>query len=349
MCARTDGSTGNSKSVPEFTPQERSADQQCGEQEYIVNALPLQQPDRERFERLAGGAEQWFIGPAEEGLMQLPEHWQERATVILGNLPPALVAQCSKLRWLQTGSAGVNTYQGILPPQARLTSASGAYGQAVSEHMFALMWALMKQLPLYRDQQLAKTWRPLGQVLTARGASVLVLGTGDLGSHFAQLVQAVGAHTVGVRRNATRPAAGIEQMHTFEDLDQLLPQADVVALALPAAGDTHHMIDERRLKLMKSTAILINAGRGDAVDCAALARVLAAGHLWGAGLDVSEPEPLPANHPLWEQPRCLMTPHVAGGYHLATTRQKVLDIAAANMERYMNGQELVNLMSEGRR
>ncbi|BDR54608.1 2-hydroxyacid dehydrogenase [Bombiscardovia apis] len=314
------------------------------EQVCIVNALPMEEGERERFIDLAQGAQQWFITPDQEGLETLPKDWHERVNIVLGNLPPADIAKCSNLQWLQTESAGVNAYQkpGVLGPQVKLTGASGAYGKAVSEHMFAMMWALMKHLPEYRDLQDRKQWKPLGQTLTPSESTVLVLGTGDIGSHFAQLAHNVGAHTVGVRRNPERSAPSIDDMHSFEDLDQLLPQADVVALALPAAADTHYLMNEQRLQAMKERAILINAGRGDAVDCAALARVLASGHLWGVGLDVSDPEPLPADHPLWAQDRCLITPHVAGGASLPSSHAKVIDIVESNLERFLAGKDLIN-------
>ena len=119
----------------------------------------------------------------------------------------------------------------------------------------------------------------------------------------------------------------------------------MVALALPSTPDTDGLLDERRLGLMKPDAILLNAGRGTAVDCAALARCMAAGHLWGAGLDVTCPEPLPEGHPLWLQPRALITPHVAGGGHLAATVERIVDIALDNLDRYCAGRPLRNRMN----
>ena len=117
-----------------------------------------------------------------------------------------------------------------------------------------------------------------------------------------------------------------------------------MALALPSTPQTRHIIDGRRLEIMKSTAVLINAGRGDAVDCMALARALDENDIFGAGLDVTEPEPLPEDHPLWSQPRCLLTPHVAGGAHLASNVDKILEICLDNLHRFMDGRSLRNRM-----
>ncbi len=218
-------------------------------------------------------------------------------------------AGSTALRWLHTRSAGVDPYTapGVLPSEAALTCSTGAYGHSVSEHLFALLLALMKRLPSYRDQQNRALWRDLGPVKTLLGAQVLVVGTGDLGSSFARLCQTLGASTSGVRRDPAKPAAGIERMYGFEALDTLLPAADVVALTLPQTPGTVRLFDKARLLRMKGDAILLNGGRGSCVDGQALAEVLADGRLWGAGLDVTDPEPLPPEHPLWRQPRALIT------------------------------------------
>ncbi len=234
------------------------------------------------------------------------------------------------------------TAPGVLPSEAALTCSTGAYGHSVSEHLFALLLALMKRLPSYRDQQNRALWRDLGPVKTLLGAQVLVVGTGDLGSSFARLCQTLGASTSGVRRDPAKPAAGIERMYGFEALDTLLPAADVVALTLPQTPGTVRLFDKARLLRMKGDAILLNGGRGSCVDGQALAEVLADGRLWGAGLDVTDPEPLPPEHPLWRQPRALITPHTAGGNHLADTERRIARIALDNLRRYLAGEALRN-------
>ena len=317
----------------------------------IINCLPLDKGERQEFLQAAPGVRQEFVvGTNMRQSMQwpmgVPQSFRSEATIILGNPPADQVAACSNLVWLQTSSAGVDAYlkPGVLPKGAMLTSASGAYGQSVSEHMFAMMWALMKDLPGYRDNQRMGRWEPRGAVLSPRGCQVLVLGTGDIGASFARLVKAVGARTIGIRRHPDQPVEGFDRLAGFDDLDALLPEMDVVALALPSTPQTRHIIDGRRLEIMKSTAVLINAGRGDAVDCLALARALDENDIFGAGLDVTEPEPLPEDHPLWSQPRCLLTPHVAGGAHLASNVDKILEICLDNLHRFMDGRPLRNRM-----
>ena len=317
----------------------------------IVNCLPINDGERREFLRAAPGISQEFtagLADAKRMMWQahVPPQMRARTTVIIGNAPVEEVRRCPRLQWLQTFSAGVDAYTpaGVLPPGAMLTGASGAYGQSVSEHMFAMMWALMKRIPEYRDRQHECVWNPGGIVLTPQGATVLVIGTGDIGSHFARLASAVGAHTVGVRRHVDQPAEGIDEMHGCDELDALLPTADVVALAVPATQATRHMIDARRLSLMARRAVLLNVGRGDAIDCTALADALHRGVIAAAGLDVTDPEPLPESHPLWGEARCLITPHVAGGIHLAVTGRRIIAIALDNLRRYVSGRLLRNLV-----
>ncbi|NMM92831.1 D-2-hydroxyacid dehydrogenase [Bifidobacterium oedipodis] len=317
----------------------------------IVNALPLTGEERESFDKAACGIPQVFVGDeAMRGEMvwraNIPEQWRARASAVIGNFPASDAAQYTAIEWLQTVSAGVDAYTrpGGLPSDVMITNATGAYGQSVAEHMFAMMWTLMKQVHRYASAQRDHVWHDEGPAASPDGAVALIIGTGDIGSHFGRLAQAVGMQTIGVRRNASVGAEGIERMHGFEDLDALLPLADVVAMALPSTPQTHHLIDAARLTLLKPTAIVLNAGRGDAIDCQALAAALREGKLRAAGLDVTEPEPLPADHPLWDEPRCLITPHVAGGLHLAQTGRRIIEIALENVTRYAQGRELKNIV-----
>ena len=315
--------------------------------ETILNVLPLTPEERAAFEAAAPGAEQLFRPVAATRFSpEAPGEEYARATVILGCAPTGMVAKAGRLRWLQTWSAGVDPYlkEGVLREGAMLTSAVGAYGQAVSEHMFATLLALCKRLHQYRDAQNRNSWTPLGEVKTLAGATVLVAGAGDIGSSFARLVKGMGAHTVGLRRSPERGAEGIDEMHPLSALDEWLPKADVVALVLPHSPETDRLMDGPRIGRMKRDAILLNAGRGSAVDCGALAQALEEGHLWGAGLDVTAPEPLPGDHPLWRAERCLITPHVAGGDHLPAIRERLVDIALDNLRRYLAGEPLRNRM-----
>ena len=308
--------------------------------EKIINALVLTEEQKAAFQAAAPGVEQIFLPDSKVTPADLAG-----ATVLLGNPAVSTVREGgSSLRWMHTRSAGADQYMpaDVLPAGAMLSSSVGAYGISVSEHMFAMLLALMKRLPSYRDNQNEEIWQRTGTARTLRGAKVLIGGAGDIGSNFAVLCKAMGAQTMGIRRNVNKPADGIDSMHSMDELDDLLAESDVVALVFPRSPETDNLMTYERIKRMKPDAILINAGRGTAVDCEALARALHEGHLFGAGLDVTEPEPLPAGHPLWKEKRALITPHVAGGNSLAITADKIAEIALENLRLYLAGKPIRN-------
>lgn len=318
----------------------------------IVNCLPLTETEKAQFTRAAKDVPQEFVGdPAQRGNMgwsaRVPEELRASVTAIIGNVPPEECSACPRLEWLQTWSAGVDSYQrpGVLQTGSMLTNASGAYGQSVSEHLFAMMWTLMKNLHVYAGNQTEANWNDAGRALSPAGRTALVVGTGDIGSHFAKLCKNVGMETIGVRRNPAVEAEGIDHMVGFDSLEQVLQYADVIAMSVPSTAATRHLLNAERLAMLKPEALVLNAGRGDAIDQEALATALAEGALRGAGLDVTEPEPLPADSPLWSEPRCLITPHVAGGNHLEITERRIIAIALGNVRCYANGQSLDNRVS----
>lgn len=225
-----------------------------------------------------------------------------------------------------------------------LTNATGAYGQSVSEHMFAMMWAIMKNLHIYAASNPNAMWQDAGRAISPNGKTALIIGTGDIGSHFARLCKNVGMTTIGIRRNLAVEAPGIDHMVGFDSLDDVLQYADVIAMCVPSTPTTRHLLDAKRISKLQNDAIIINAGRGDTINSQALAEALADGAIRGAGIDVTEPEPLPEESPLWSEPRCLVTPHVAGGNHLESTECRVIAIALGNVRCYANGQSLDNRM-----
>ena len=317
----------------------------------IVNCLPLTESERAQFIRAEKDIPQEFVGDStQRGSMSwtaaVPEELKAKATAVIGNIAPEECAQCPKLEWLQTWSAGVDKYQqqGVLQPGSMLTNATGAYGQSVSEHMFASMWAIMKNLHIYAAGNANAIWHDAGRAVTPDGKSALMIGTGDIGSHFARLCKAVGMETIGVRRNPSIEAEGIDHVVGFESLDNVLQYADVLAMSVPSTPATYHLLNAERIASLKPDSIIINAGRGNAIESRALADARAEGRIRGAALDVTEPEPLPANSPLWCEPKCLITPHVAGGNHLEITERSIISIALGNVRCYANGQSLDNRM-----
>lgn len=307
--------------------------------EYILNLLPLKEGEKEEFEIVAPDAEHVYARRSTVNPQQIAS-----ATVMFGWPRPEMMREAANLKWFQTMWAGTEEYEGMLPLGVRFTSSSGFNSRSVAEHMLTCLLALCRCLPAYVDSQRSHVWKDEGAMRTILGATVLVVGAGHVGSDFAKLCQGMGAKTVGLKRTVNGPVSGFDQVYPMEELDRLLPQADVVALSLPHSPQTVGLIDGRRIALMKEDAMLLNAGRGSVLDQGALAEAMGAGKLWGAALDVTDPEPLPEDSPLWDTPRLLLTPHVAGGMRLELTRRNCVEMALENLRRYIAGEPLHNLV-----
>ncbi len=308
----------------------------------ILVALPLNEEQCDRLHRAAPGTEMQITPqPSEEDIL-----W---ADVIMGNVPVEIIRRNDHLEWFQSNFAGPDPYlePGVLPEGCYVTNATGAYGLAISEWMLGMWLGLCKDLFLYRDRQNRCEWDAIERpVRSVDGSRVLCVGLGDIGSSFARRAHAMGARVVGVRRHAPHTCpAYCERVVGQEDLDAELPQADLVALSLPGTDETVHLFDAACIARMKPGAILMNVGRGTAVDTDALTEALRSRHLFGAALDVTDPEPLPADHPLWKQPNVLITPHISGRFSLPRTLDNIVDIFARNLRHYLNGETLDNQMS----
>lgn len=271
----------------------------------------------------------------------------QQADVIIGNPPPAWIAASDRLELLQLFSAGADPYikPGVLSPKTVLTNATGAYGKAVSEHAFAMTLTLLKKLHLYRDYQRLHDWnRDAGMVTSLSDAVVLVVGLGDIGRAYARLVKAMGAYVIGVKRRPGECPDCVDRLVLQDELDQELPLADVIFSILPGTADTFHFYTPERFAAMKNSALFINCGRGSAVSMDVLAQALRDGQIAAAGIDVAETEPLPADSPLWDLENLLITPHVAGNFHLADIRQQVVRIACRNLRALNLGEPLQNVV-----
>ncbi len=307
--------------------------------ETILNLLPLHEGEREEFEAIAPDAAHVYARSSTVTPEQLAA-----ATVIFGWPRAESMKQAVSLKWFQTMWAGTEEYVGFLPEGILFTSSSGSNSRSVAEHMLTGLMAVCRRLPAYLDSQRAHVWKDEGPMKTVLGGTVLVLGAGNVGSTFAGLCQGLGAKTIGLKRTVTGPVAGFDEVRPMDELDALLPQADVVALTLPHSPQTAGLMNADRIARMKDDAILISAGRGSVLDQDALVRAMTAGKLWGAALDVTDPEPLPDNSPLWDVPNLLLTPHVAGGLRLEITRRKCVEMAQENLRRYLAGEPLKNLV-----
>ena len=263
------------------------------------------------------------------------------ADIIIGNVSPVLLAGANHLEWLQLQSAGTDGFVEALSGTGTiLTNASGSYGLAISEHMMGMTLCLMKNLHHYVINQQQQLWKDEGPVTSLFDATVLIVGLGDIGGEFAKRCKAMGSKTLGIRRVERDKPAEIDEIYRLDQLDEILPKADVVALSLPGTKETYHLFNADRLSKMKKGALLLNVGRGTAIDQEALADALENRHVGGAGLDVTDPEPLPMEHRLWKAPNLLLTPHVSGGYHLRETKERIIRLSAMNLKHFLEGQPM---------
>jgi phosphoglycerate dehydrogenase-like enzyme len=297
---------------------------------------------------------------------QFPQHTFTRADSdeeTLRAIPPADVAFSSRitpahlaaafcLRWIHSPAAGVGAmlFPEMVSSSVVMTNSRGNSSVTIAEHVLAVTLSLFRDLPLAQRRQAERVWAQNefdagAAIRTLRGARVLVVGLGSIGSETARLAIAFGAEVVGLRRRPELDGPdGILSVLSPDALHDELPRADLVVLAAPQTSGTWHLIGDRELSLMKRDAILVNVSRGKLVDEAALVRALDGRRLRGAALDVFEHEPLDPASPLWGRPDVLITPHVSGfhaGYWPDATR-----LFAENLRRFEAGQPLENLVDK---
>jgi phosphoglycerate dehydrogenase-like enzyme len=247
------------------------------------------------------------------------------------------------IRWVQLPSAGIESWFAaeIFRPGKVYTCAAGSYADTVAEHALALMLAGLRHLHTLAGE---RTWTRV-QSGTLLESTVGIVGCGGIGRALIRMLAPFGARVLAITRSGT-PIPGAAQTFTPDRLDDVLIESDVVVIGAPATSDTRHLIGARELGLMRSHAWLINIARGSLIDTDALVEALRSGSIGGAGLDVTDPEPLPDGHPLWDAPNALITPHSANPSQLL-----IPGLAARvreNVARYAAGEELVGLVDVAR-
>jgi len=251
----------------------------------------------------------------------------------------ALAPAMPRLTWLQSPVAGVGDQRlhEVLPPHVVILSAAGVYAELVAEHAMALALALYKRLPELFAWQQAEHWGEL-EARTLSGQTLGIIGAGGIGRCAARMAHAFGMHTLGVRRGS-HPIEGVDRTVSPADIRELLAVSDVVLVATPLTPETLGMVDSRFLRAMKRSATLVNVARGKIVVTDDLVESLRDGTIAGAGLDVTEPEPLPSGHPLWHLPNVVITPHHANPP--ALSHERAVRRLCENLDRYLRGDPLI--------
>lgn len=264
-----------------------------------------------------------------------------RATVLFGYVKPELVLKAPNLKWLQLSIAGFDRFVGI-DASFRLTSAVGAYGKEVAEHLLSMTLNIIKSLHLYRDSQREHHWSSSFPKKTLENSTVMIVGTGDIGSRYARYVKMLGARTIGINRSADSDSEYFDSRYTNFELPNVIRKADIIAITLPLSQQTEKLFDLALLECTNPNAILLNVGRGKVIDTGALLTMLERGWFFGVGLDVVDPEPLAPDHPLSDYERVMITGHVAGNINLPETLDAVVEILLENLARFTLGKPLKN-------
>ena len=265
------------------------------------------------------------------------------AEIFVGSLKPDMAAGMPKLRYVQLFSAGANNYM-WLPEHIILANAYGAYGDVIAEHLLTTTLMALKRMPEYLEMQQRQDWMLLKDIRRIESAKVMSVGMGAIGTAYLRMANALGAECYGVRRTVHDQPEFVKTLVAQDDIDSLLPEMDVVALSLPGTPEVAGMFDERRLRMMKKTAVLLNVGRGNSIVTDDLIKVMNDGHLKAACLDVMDPEPLPKGHPLWTTPRVYITPHISGGYRAGVNYERVIEIVFRNLTLYLEGKPPVHIV-----
>jgi phosphoglycerate dehydrogenase-like enzyme len=243
------------------------------------------------------------------------------------------------VRWVQLPSAGIEAWveDGLIDTRRVFTSAVGAYADTVAEHALALILAGTRRL---HECARATSWEP-GWGRSLATSTVVILGAGGIGRALIRMLQPLGPRVVAVTRSG-REVPGADESRAADEVDGLWPEGDFFVIAAPATAATRHMVGARELASMKARAWIVNVARGSLVDTDALVEALASGSLGGAALDVTDPEPLPYDHPLWHEPRALITPHSANPP--ADLARNLAERISENVARFRKGEEMIGVV-----
>ena len=268
------------------------------------------------------------------------------AKALIGNVPPAMLADQTQLEWVQLISSGADNYvkEKNLPEDMVITTATGSYGVGIAEYMAAMLLSMMKKIPNYLDNQKQGTWKDEGVVTTPYGKRILIVGTGNIGLEFAKRMRSFGCKIVGIRRREGACPKELDEIYTIDSLKEQLAIADVVAVCLPGTKDTFHLFDEDMLSCCKEGSYFMNVGRGNVVPLEAFLNENISNHFAGIWLDVCEVEPLPEKHPLFSVPNLLITPHITGGFHLDLTLENIFRISLHNMKAWSGDGEYISVL-----
>ncbi|MGA9013786.1 MAG: D-2-hydroxyacid dehydrogenase [Acetobacteraceae bacterium] len=272
------------------------------------------------------------------------------AEAAFGRLPREVLAKARRLRWLQAPQIAPPAgyyYPELIEHSLTVTNFREIFNDHISAHIMAFVLAFARGLQVFIPQQLRREWKKTREnsgVVHLPEATALIVGVGGIGAETARLASAFGMTVLATDARRTSAPPGVAELHKPEALDELLPRADFVILTVPHTPATEGFMNRARFQRMKKSAFFINIGRGMTTKLDDLVAALNAGEIAGAGLDVFEQEPLPAEHPLWTMPNVLLTPHTAGwGPYLDDRRYQIM---VDNCRAFLDGKPLQNVVDK---
>lgn len=288
-----------------------------------------------------------------KGSAEVMDHLSGADVLLAWGLPAERTAEATNLKWVQTISAGVDRvdHQALKERGILLTNSSGIHAINIAEHVLSLMFAFARRIPDHVTSQQQSVWNRSGQpaipgappTFELHGQTLFVVGMGHIGESLAKKAKALDMKVVGVvRRDGKTRSPHVDEVINRTELQGRIGEADHVAICMPLTKDTLGMFDAAMLAAMKDGSFLYNIGRGSIVDQETLIAELSSGRLGGAGLDVTSPEPLPVDSPLWKLGNVIITPHVSGGSPKLWERG--VDLWIENIRRYTAGEPLLNLV-----
>jgi len=261
------------------------------------------------------------------------------------------IKKATNLRWVQSSTAGVDRYLKNKPlmenDKVLLSNSRGVHGPAIADHAMAMLLSLTRNMNYYAKNQKEGKWiRDEGDTrsIALKGRTMLVVGLGGIGSEIAQRANGFGMNVIGTRRSDSPSPDYITKVGKPKDLLAMLPEADVVALAVPLTDETRDMLNDEAFAAMKKGSYLINIARGEVVNTEAMLKALKSGKLAGACLDVTAPEPLPKGHELWKQANVIITPHVSSRSEVTDERRSALLLE--NLRRFGAGEPILNVVDK---
>lgn len=268
--------------------------------------------------------------------------------IIVGNYPANDLKNFKNLELLLLTAVGYDAFikKGILKDSTILCNAVDIHSREVAEHTLALLIELVKKLNQYKNNQTNRLWHDEGSVKSYSGLRVAIIGFGDIGNCLAKMLKGLGMYVIGVKRKMIEKPDYIDELHTNKDMDEVISNVDAVVSLLPGTAENVHLFTMDTFKKMKPDTVFVNCGRGNLYEEEVLYEVLKNKVIAAAAADVFEVEPLPENSKLYELDNFVVTPHVAGFFHLDSALDDYLNLICDNLKRYDNGEELRYVVTE---